>query len=126
MAHILIVDDEPAVRNVIEQILLPCGHTVLSAGYGVVALKKLSEDSFDLMITDIVMPDMTGIKLIDDARKLCPKIKILAVSGGGPNYTSETCVAVAREHGADNAMTKPLLQDKLIAMVDQLLAAPTL
>ncbi|MBC8207080.1 MAG: response regulator [Kiritimatiellales bacterium] len=126
MAHILIVDDEPAVRNVLEQILLPCGHTILSTGYGIIALKKLSETPFDLIITDIVMPDMSGIKLISEARTLYPKIKILAISGGGPHYNSETCVTVAREYGADNAMTKPILREKLIDMVDELLAKPSL
>ena len=126
MAHILLVDDEPAVRSVIEQILLSCGHTVFSAGYGLVALKKLSETPFDLMITDIIMPDMTGVKLIDDVRALYPKIKILAISGGGPNYNSETCVALAEEHGADGVMMKPIIRDKLITLVDKLLTAPAL
>lgn len=124
MAHILIVDDEAAVRNIIEQILIPYGHTVLSAGHGVVALKQLSEIPFDLVITDIVMPDMTGIKLIDEIRTRFPEIKILAISGGGHGYHSETCVAMAREHGADSAIMKPILQDKLIALVDELLALP--
>lgn len=124
MAKILIVDDEPSVRDVIEKILRRGGHATVCAGHGLVALKNLSEAPFDLMIADIIMPDMSGIKLIDKARSLCPDLKILAISGGGPDYNPETCVSLAREHGADGVMMKPLLPDKLIALTEKLLAMP--
>jgi CheY-like chemotaxis protein len=124
MARILIVDDESAVRDVLEKILRHGGHDTVSVGHGLVALRELSKTPFDLMIADIVMPDMSGIKLIDEARSACPSLKILAISGGGPHYNSETCVTLAREHGADGVMMKPLLADKLIALTAKLLAMP--
>ena len=123
MARILIVDDEPAVRNVIEKIMLRDGHEVLSAGFGLVALKTLADHPVDLVITDIVMPYMTGVKLIDEIRTHYPDIKILAISGGGDRYSPETCVALAKEHGADRAMMKPFIQSELTALTKELLAA---
>lgn len=123
MAHILVVDDEPAVRNVLEEILIRSGHDIFLANCGLVALKTLSERQVDLVITDIVMPYMTGVKLIDEIRTLYPRIKILAISGGGSHYQSDTCVTVAKEHGADRSMKKPFVLKELSVVIEDLLAS---
>ena len=123
MARILVVDDEPAVRAVIEGLMIRSGHNVLSTGYGLVALHMLSEHPFDLVITDIVMPYMTGVRLIDEIRTHYPAIKILAISGGGERYNPETCVSLAKEHGADRAIMKPFIPGELAALTEEL---PTL
>jgi len=124
MARVLVVEDDPAVGSVVEQIMVLCGHEALSAAGGFPALKTLSQEPVDLVITDIVMPDMTGVKLIDEIRRLYPKVKILAISGGGPRYGPDTCLELAREHGADRWLMKPIIMNELSAITDELLAEP--
>ena len=126
MARVLIVDDDPNVRIVIQQIMTRWEHEVFSACSGFDALRILKKQPVDLLITDIVMPYMTGVKLIDEIRKLHPKIKILAISGGGPRYNANTCLELAREHGADRWLMKPVTMDALSAVTNELLAAPPL
>ena len=130
MARVIVVDDEPAIGGVIGKILTRNGHEVILAGGGLEAIKKLSQGHEpDLMITDIVMPDMNGVKLIDNVRKLYPKIKIVAISGGGPQYGPETCLELATNRGADRILMKPIDMNKLLAVTKELLtphkAAPS-
>ena len=64
MAHILVVDDEPAIREVLECTLEMLGHTVSAAGSGVEALARFDAETFDLVLSDVMMPDMNGFDLL--------------------------------------------------------------
>lgn len=125
MARILVVDDEPDVAGVVEKMVTQCGHTVLHTSNGMEALILLKEVPVDLMITDIIMPHMTGVRLVDEVRKLYPHIKIIALSGGGPQYNAETCVELARQHGADDAILKPPTLETIRAKLQRNLALAT-
>jgi two-component system cell cycle sensor histidine kinase/response regulator CckA len=79
---ILLVEDEPTVRNVAERALTRHGYTVLTADNGEEALEILSrEDAIDLLISDVVMPGMDGPTVVAEARKSRPDLKILFMSG---------------------------------------------
>ena len=64
MAHILVVDDEPAIREVLEGTLEMMGHSVGTAASGVEALALFESESFDLVLSDVMMPDMNGFDLL--------------------------------------------------------------
>lgn len=121
MARILAVDDDPSIRSMIEQILAFLGHEALVVSSGLEALAALKKYPAELIITDIVMPDMTGVKLIAEIRQQTPDMKIISISGGGPHYSAETCLETARAQGADSALTKPFSSEELSTRIDELL-----
>jgi CheY-like chemotaxis protein len=82
MAHILVVDDELANREVMLDVLRDAGHTVHAANNGAGALAQLETEPCDLLVTDMFMPIMDGIELITRSRELYPQLPIVAISGG--------------------------------------------
>lgn len=120
MSAILLVDDDPSVRQVVSEMLRQAGHDVTPAENGRVALAQLRERTFDLVITDLIMPEQEGIETIAEIRRHEPNMRIIAMSGGGrlgPGDYLET----ARYLGADATLAKPFGRQELIATVDALL-----
>jgi len=78
---ILVVDDEPQLRTLVQEILMAEGYQVLTAINGIDALEVLEKNSIDLMFSDIIMPKMNGYLLVEQAQKLYPKLKIILASG---------------------------------------------
>lgn len=121
MSAILVIDDDPAVREVVREMLRGEGHEVSTAENGRQALQALAADVFDLVVTDLIMPEQEGIETIAEIRRRDPDIPIVAMSGGGrlgPGDYLET----ARFLGADATLAKPFGRQELIAIVEQLLA----
>lgn len=81
---ILVVDDEPAVRETLADMLEAMNHTVVMAESGQQALQKLGDEDFDLVFTDLAMPDMDGWETAREIRKRCPDVNIVLVTGYGP------------------------------------------
>lgn len=110
---VLVVDD-----NILDRKLISClitsqfNYTVVNAKHGIDALQKLKEEAFDLMITDLIMPKMEGIELINRTKILYPKMKIIAVSGSNPYY-----LYIVQKLGITDIFTKPLDIDKFLAVV---------
>lgn len=121
MARILVVDDETGIITVLKEMLLRLGYEVLTAGGGNEALEKLSIGGIDLVITDIVMPDIDGLELISNIQSLYPRIKVIAISGGGAQDGPETYLHDAKELGAARCLTKPFMLKELANMVKDLL-----
>ena len=86
MATILIMDDEEAILSFLKERLMYEGFNVLTAIDGIEGLKLFNDNQVDLVITDIVMPRKEGIETIIEMKKICPDIKIIAMSGGGRNH----------------------------------------
>ena len=82
MAKILVIDDEEQIRGLIKRIFQSRGHMVITADNGAVGLKMMAQESFDLVITDIFMPEKEGMETIIEIKRDFPTVKILAVSGG--------------------------------------------
>ena len=80
---VLVVEDEPTVKNIVIKVLRTLGYNVLAAESGAGALELVREPSpsIDLLLTDIIMPNMNGRKLADELHKLCPKARVLYTSG---------------------------------------------
>lgn len=116
MARILVIDDEESVRDALVMLLEHEGHEIDSAVNGEIGLKKFQENPFDLVVTDIVMPDKEGIETIKDLRAISPDVRIIAISGGG--RTGNTgFLDVALRLGADSAMLKPFNRGHFLHIV---------
>lgn len=121
MADILLVDDNAQLLKLLNQLLTNFGHQVSQAANGNAALKLAQKQRFDLIITDIVMPDGDGLETIPALRRQFPEVKILAISGGG--YQSpRDYLKMGTQLGANLALAKPFSPEQLRAAVDSLLA----
>lgn len=114
MANILVIDDEPSIRSLIRAILEGDGHQVLEATNGRRGLQLYQEQSADLIITDIVMPEMTGLEMISELMTRFAHVKVIAMSGG---LQSENALYIARELGARHTFHKPFDTEELRSVV---------
>lgn len=122
MAHILIVDDDPAVRDNTARLLAGKGHAVVEAESGDQALSYVDETAVDLVIMDIVMPDKGGLEAIMEIHALHPRIPAIVMSGKVPLGTA--AVDSLMEHcGAKAILSKPFTAAELFAAVEKALAA---
>lgn len=121
MAHILVIDDDPVLRRVITLALEQAGHTVLRCENGRKAIDFLTRQHADLLITDIVMPEMDGVETVRAARRLKPQLPIVAISGGG-SFEPEDYLGIAQAFGANAVLPKPFRPTELIEKVAELLA----
>jgi len=116
MARILVVDDEPAIRDIIVYALGLEGHVVRAAAHGAEGLKLLEHETVDMVILDIYMPTQDGLETLRILRKANPKLKILAMSGGGQVGRFEP-LKIAEKLGADCVLEKPFDIGQLAQMV---------
>lgn len=82
-ARILIIDDDDAVRRVLRRVLEQAGYQVADAPGGREGLRLIEQQRIDLVLCDMLMPEMDGIETIQNLRRLYPAIPIIAMSGGG-------------------------------------------
>ena len=120
MAHILVIDDDPVLRRVITLALEAAGHTVLRCENGKKAIDFLAHQPADLLITDIIMPEMDGVETVRAARQLQPHLPILAISGGG-SFDPGDYLGIAKAFGATAVLPKPFRPADLVKTVEGLL-----
>ncbi|MBI5570816.1 MAG: response regulator [Desulfomonile tiedjei] len=110
---ILVVDDEPAVAELLVRVLTAQGHTCLCASNGETAVKLLEREDFDLILADVMMPGMSGIDLLMITRTLFPAVAVVIVTG---IHDRETAFS-ALELGAYDWVAKPFERDKILITV---------
>ena len=120
MAHILVIDDEIVVRKLLTDMLEHGGHDVLSVSDGKTGLKVYVDAPIDLVVTDMVMPEYSGINIISDLLRIDPDAKIIAISGGG-SIEAERYLSIAEMIGAQRILHKPFSTKELLAAVNELL-----
>lgn len=120
MSSILVIDDDASVREVLGEMLRLEGHEVTIAENGVEAIPMLTLRRFDLVITDLIMPEKEGIETISEIRRTDTAIPILAISGGGRLGPSDY-LQTARYIGADATLAKPFARQELLTTIDALL-----
>ncbi len=122
MSSVLVIDDDPAICLIVQQVLQRRGFEVSTAGDGQSGLSRFAELNPDLVIVDILMPGKEGIATILEMREAQPDARILAMTGGG-SFAAGEVLRIAELVGADNSLKKPFAPAELIATVERCLAA---
>ena len=110
---ILVADDEDGIRSLLTHWLERAGHRIDCAASGQDASRLLRQKSFDMVITDVVMPDGDGYELIAEVRRIQPRARIVAISGGGKYLQGADCLKIARGLGAHSVVMKPFNWEQL-------------
>jgi DNA-binding response OmpR family regulator len=122
MARVLVIDDAPDTREMLEQILKSAGHEVIMAVDGREGVEQHRTKATDLVITDLHMPNQDGFETIREFRISFPEVAIIAMSGW---TNSRTMLPIAQELGAVGTLQKPFAPDELIAAVANALGEPS-
>ncbi|HYB44463.1 MAG TPA: sigma-54 dependent transcriptional regulator [Candidatus Methylomirabilis sp.] len=116
-ASILVVDDTPATKEILNRSLAVEGYRVATAGSGEEALSRLEEEKFDVIVTDIVMPGVGGLEVLERSRLLDPRVAVILMTGYA---TLETAIAALRR-GACDYLEKPFALDELKQRLERLI-----
>lgn len=120
-ANILLVDDNDDARVTVARILEMSGHTVVQASNAKEASALLKEQSPDLVITDIFMPEGDGFEMLNELRGREPKVPVIAMSGGGVQDGLDV-LAIAGRLGATKVLYKPFARRQLLDAIAEALA----
>ncbi len=115
--RILIAEDDQVQRDIIADILIKEGHQVTAAASARAALDALEGDAFDLLLTDLRMPEMDGLELLREARRRRPELDVVLMTA---HATVKTAITALRE-GAADYLEKPFDKDELLIIVDRVL-----
>jgi DNA-binding NtrC family response regulator len=121
MAHILLIEDDASIRPLLQENLTRAGHTVTPASNGREGVALFRPGVFDLVITDLVMPEKEGIEVLQDLRLQEPSLKAIAMSGGGQFGAAETYLRLASLLGAGKVLAKPFTREQFLSAVDETL-----
>jgi CheY-like chemotaxis protein len=122
-ATILVVDDEPGIRDLLCIMLEAAGHATVQAADGIEAPKIIASQAIDVVITDLLMPERDGLEFITEVRKKFPDLKIIAMSGGG-HIARDSYLRIAKNFGAHALLEKPFSQATVLQLVESMLKAP--
>jgi CheY-like chemotaxis protein len=126
MARILVIDDDSDVRTLMVYELRVAGHEVRGASDGAKGLTLQRESPADVVVTDIYMPEKEGIETIRDLKQEFPRVKIIAISGGGRNlsaraFSGHDLRVVAGELGVIAVLQKPFETRELLRSIESAL-----
>lgn len=111
--RILVIDDEDIVRTSCSRALVPEGYEVKAAKNGLEGLKMISEEKFDLVLTDLKMPDMDGIEVLRRIKEGWPEVEVIIITG----YQTVDTAVKSIKLGAFDYIEKPFTPDALVAAV---------
>lgn len=117
MSSILVVDDKDSVRRMLADTLISKGHTVEVARNGHSAVEKAKGNRFDLVLTDLKLPEMDGLEVLNAVKENDPETTVIVMTAYG---TIETAVS-AMKLGAFDFLTKPFDPDHLVVLIDRAL-----
>jgi len=123
MSHIVVIEDQPEIREGLALLLREKGYHVSTAGDGKAGIEIFKGETVDLVITDLVMPEQEGVETIRILRRDFPRTKIIAMSGGGAAASGEEYLELAKKLGAARIFQKPLDIEGLFEAVNELLVA---
>jgi DNA-binding NtrC family response regulator len=116
-ASILVVDDEPMVQDTVKWLLNTQGYEVATAGNGEEALTRLAQQEFDVMVSDIKMPGLNGLDVLERSRVLKPRLAVILMTG----YATLDTAIEALRRGASDYLRKPIELDDLTLSVERAL-----
>ena len=118
MLRVLVIDDEAMVRKIVRKMLERSGHTVVEAENGKLGIEQLKSATFDLVITDIIMPEMEGIETLINVKRQRPETQVIAMSGGGRTGNVDF-LQTAQKLGAAAILHKPFTMSSLASAVEE-------
>lgn len=111
--RVLLVEDDDDNRELMVEVLQAAGHEVLSASSGPEGLRTLSEQTIDVLVTDVGMPGMGGLEVAKAAKAIAPTVPVVVVTG----WAEREDIAQAKGHDVDAVLIKPVDPDALTAAV---------
>lgn len=120
MLRILLAEDEDAMRAYLARALENAGYSVAAVDRGTAAVPLLERERFDLLLTDIVMPEMDGIELAQRCAEICPETKVMFITG----FAAVTLKA-SREAPNAKILSKPFHLRDLVLEVDRIFGLPS-
>ncbi len=114
---ILVVDDEEQMRKLIMSLLSTKGHQCVTAGNGLEALEKITQEQYDALISDIVMPEMDGVALIKELKKRYQNLPVMVITGHAETCSAETAIA----SGAREFIHKPFSVSEFLMRFDKMM-----
>jgi len=109
LRKVLVVDDDPVVGRSFDRVLSGKGYAVITAGDGEEALRKLNEEAYDVVFTDIKMPGMSGLEVAEQVKARQPWLPVVIVTG----YGTDENEAKAEAAGVSGFLRKPLSPDMI-------------
>jgi two-component system cell cycle response regulator CpdR len=119
MARIILAEDDEDLRRFLVNALEKAGHSVTSFGEGASAFEEIKQETFDLLLTDIVMPEMDGIELARRAAELDPALKIMFITG----FAAVALNPDSKAPKEAKVLSKPFHLRDLVNEVNRLMAA---
>ena len=119
MARILLAEDDTSMREYLQRALQRVGYDVVAVGCGTEAMPLLERERFDLLLTDIVMPEMDGIELAQKASVIDPGIRVMFITG----FAAVALNPDSRAPKDAKVLSKPFHLRDLVNEVEKLLAA---
>lgn len=117
MRRVLVFDDDDAIRDVVGRLLESAGFAVIQGRHGRGALQQAARTDYDILLTDIYMPDVDGIEIVRAARKARPDVPIICMSGGATYLSAEFSLTLSGAFGV-RQLPKPFGRSELLAAVD--------
>ena len=117
LPKVLVIDDMKGVRESLRAALTAAGFDVTTANNGREGLAALGAASFDMVVTDIWMPEVDGLNVIKQIRAKHPNLRVFAMTGGGPRLTIEAAGSIAEVWGAERVFVKPFDEAALVAAI---------
>jgi len=121
MSRILLVDDDRQFLHVLRIALEKLGHEVQQAENGKAALALCDSESFEIVVTDLIMPEKEGLETIRELRRNHPAVKVIAMSGGSRRCSFDY-LKMARQLGARSTLDKPFTSEALAAAIESVRA----
>ena len=115
-ANILIIEDDIAISTTMYMILKEVGYNITTASDGLTALEILKENSFDIILLDLIMKPINGIETYKEIKKISPGINTIMITG----HVDENQINEAKKEGINRIIFKPFDFDKLILIIEEL------
>ncbi|WP_286829729.1 MULTISPECIES: response regulator [Kordiimonas] len=119
--NICLIEDDPTIRKALSKVLEREGHFVAVCSNGREGLNIASSRRFDLVITDIIMPEVEGIEVIQKLRQHQPDLRIIAMSGGG-RVGNTDFLEIAKSIGAHEVLYKPVTRTEVMQAIERCMA----
>lgn len=120
MQKILVIDDEPHILLMLKKMLERHDFEIEMATNGAEGLSLFKLSTPDLVITDIIMPEMEGLETIREMKRIKPDLKIIAMSGGG-KVSADSYLKIAGIFGASKSLAKPFTMNEMLLAVQDLI-----